>query len=521
MDEIKGADEYRSQKGGSGEDRPSITVGGKRILEYVFDCAAQFNRGADEVVLQSVKQSISKATEVSQILTRHLGVNVLPTSVRQLTKEGMHFTHTETVLRCEDSFREKGDYTLDPEADYLEFPLYHLLLDLLLHRNSKLTIGNYEQGADTDAKDSGHSQRNALLTIVESERGFRCIPDQDLLQVIAKKTEGQRERQQGTLARLVAVFGRCGLLLSPRWDEVCQKLAESDDVVLGVDTNILYECIITQQLLDGFVFSSASDYLHTPNWALVVIPSAVMHEIEQIANSRTRGGRLSFQGRMGYRALQEIMELDQSKDLTGVSLLIAGETNPILDMRVELRGLREDMRYSARGAGQAHFFSKMSAGDTVIRDQFKTFLRQIGFHKGAFFVTADKSNAVLAQTEGLNSLYYQTPPWSSLLMQGETVEPPRVDFDGEGVTLSIPLGKLIYELTVEFGEIWIAYDDSEISLECDSKGESLDHWVNRDLRIAGKDLKKLVANYKDHGRFPLTKVSNIWKELGRDLMGWF
>ena len=44
--------------------------------------------------------------------------------------------------------------------------------------------------------------------------------------------------------------------------------------------------------------------------------------------------------------------------------------------------------------------TKLSTGDMIIRDQFKQFLRQIDFHKGMYFLTSDKSNAALAQTEG-------------------------------------------------------------------------------------------------------------------------
>ena len=279
-------------------------------------------------------------------------------------------------------------------------------------------------------------------------------------------------------------------------------------------------CSVTQQLFDGFMFTGPANHVHTPNWILIVVPSAVMHEIEQAANTRDKNGLLTFEGRMGYRALQEIMELDQSKDMSGVSLLIAGEANPVLDTRVELQGLREDMKEVASQQIQLKLHRKLSAGDTIIRDQFKNFLRQISFHKGAFFVTADKSNSALAQAEGLHSIYYPPPPWNTLLLLGQKVEPPPLEFEDEIVTISIPFGKLIYELAIEFEAISVGWDNDEVRLECDSRGESLDHWVNRDLRINRRDLEKLVGNYNAYGKFSLTHVSNMWRELGENLMGW-
>ena len=105
-------------------------------------------------------------------------------------------------------------------------------------------------------------------------------------------------------------------------------------------------------------------------------------------------------------------------------------------------------------------------------------------------------------------------------MESDQIGPPIVEFDDEEVSMNVTLGKLVYELAVEFGQIWIGWGEDEVSLECDSKGESLDHWVNRDLRIGARDLKKLVANYKGWGRFSLDQVSQIWKDQGKNLMGW-
>jgi DNA-binding protein len=502
------------------EEKPVIVVGGKRTLEYVLDCVSSFNRGSQEAMLRSFEQGISKSAEVSQILAKNLGIQIISTDIKQYVRKGVSFTCAETTLKYTNSIGGDGDYTPDPESDFIEFPVYHLLLDSLLHQKKKLVIGKYDTDFGSRGGEKSSRSMTSLLTIATSNKGFRCTPAEDLLQIIGKKTGAEKEKRQRILGNLSASFCRCGLLMSPRWEEISQELSSYDDVILGVDTNILYNCSITQQLLDGFVLTSPKDHLHTPNWVLIVIPCAVMHEVEQAANSRDKGGGLNFEGRMGYRALQEIMELDQSKDLPGVSLLIVGEANPVLDTRVELQGLRADMKETAPQPVRFKLYRKLSAGDTIIRDQFKTFLRQISFHKGAFFITADKSNTALAQAEGLHSIYYPLPPWNTLLLLGQRIEPYSLEFESEDITLNVPFGKLVYELAVEFGEIWVSWGSETSRFNCDFKGDSLDHWVNRELQVNSKDLKKLIANYNSSGRFSLTKISTLWRDLGKNLMGW-
>lgn len=496
------------------KEKPYVTVGAKRIMEYVLECLSWFNRGYDEVMVRSFEQSICRGAEVSQILAEHLGVQILASNIRQLERKHTHFTCLETILKWVETSGAKEDFVLDPGADFVEFPVYQLLLDSLLYEKKKLIISNY--GGSSGANRG--QQANQLLTVNISERGFLCAPGQDLLQIIGRKTEDMEKRQQ-LLGDLVSAFCRCGLILSSHWDEASAELSDFDDVVLGIDTNILYNCSISQQLLDGFVIAGPFHHFHTPNWILIIVPSAVMHEIEQAANRKDKTGRFLFEGRMGYRALQEIMELDRSKDIMGVSLLIVGEADPALDTRVELRGLREDMKETAPVPIRPRLARKLSAGDTIIRDQFKCFLQKISFHKGAFFVTADKANAALAQAEGLHSIYYPAESWKALL-SGQKLEPPSIEFESENVTLGLPFGKLIYELAVEFGEICISWDNNEIKIECDSRGETLDHWINRDLHIDNIERKKLMANYNTCGRVSLARVSHMWRDLGGHLAGW-
>ena len=116
-----------------------------------------------------------------------------------------------------------------------------------------------------------------------------------------------------------------------------------DDVLLGLDTNILYNCSISEHLIPFLSLINPKEFVHTPNWILLVITSAVMHELEEASNIRDKYGKLQKQGRIGYRALQEIMELNQNKGIAGLSIMIVGQFDPVLDTRVELQGLRLDL----------------------------------------------------------------------------------------------------------------------------------------------------------------------------------
>jgi hypothetical protein len=188
---------------------------------------------------------------------------------------------------------------------------------------------------------------------------------------------------------------------------------------------------------------------------------------------------------VAYRALEEIVELNNSADIAGVSLMVAGAADPAMDARVELRKLREDLvmqrnRDLPSGPGQqsAKKPPKSSSGDMIIRAQYREFLRQIDFHKGTFFLTADKSNAALARAEGLHAIYYKTPSYDAALGEVGPHVIPCTPSEAS-IRMAVPFGKLLYELAVQFGSIRITWGRQKVQLHCDEKGESLDHWLPR------------------------------------------
>src|SRR5439155_1276966 len=170
---------------------------------------------------------------------------------------------------------------------------------------------------------------------------------------------------------------------------IARRLAEYEDIILGVDTNILYASILGEHLLDEFHRIHVRPYKESVNWILLVIPGVVMKELENAANMK-KGNRLSHAGRRGYRALQEITTLKGTEGYQGLSVLVVGPTNP------------EQLHLSPDGLTIVN-------ADSMIRDQFKAFLRGIDFRKGVFFLTMDKTNASLAAAEGLTALRIQYP----------------------------------------------------------------------------------------------------------------
>lgn len=377
----------------------------------------------------------------------------------------------------------------------IEFPIYHLLLDWWLYCAGELKI-------------TAHSNEE-LFKLSEREGNLT-------FEITAKNDKDKEE--------LKAALTRSDVFMPKNWEDIIKEVSKYDDVILGIDTNILYHCSLSKHFLPSLSLIEPNEYVHTPNWVLITVPNSVMHELEGAANIRKGGGLLAHDGRMGFRALQEIIELNQCADIQGVSTLIIGEANPILDTRVEIQGLRQDL-YKL---GMSKFTPRKSSGrDMIIRDQFKNFIRQINFHKGIYFLTADKSNAALAGAEGLNPIYfwpgecyYKNKYYSNIKSESQTNNRDKksTSFAEEytikdtSVKLKVPVGKLIYEMAVEFGTISIEDKRGEkVTLECDRLGRTLDGWFYRRLEIKNKDYNMFLRKYK--GKFNLKTASDIWNKL--------
>jgi len=472
-----------------------IDICGKRTLEYMVDILAKFNRGIDNLAIRAIGWNISKGVEVAHLLSREFGIKIHRSEIKSFQIDSIETPCIEVTLEGNAgnaTQAKSNDRNYDfPRSKFVDFPVYHLLLDWWLSKKGKLELYRHDG--------------TPLITIIEQDGTMKC------------QRNIKKEDNEKVFYEVRDAFYRCGLLLPSNWKDIAKKLSEFDDVILGVDTNILYNCTITEHLLPTLSLIEPKEYVHTPNWTLFVIPSAVMHELEEAANIRDKGF-LQVEGRMGFRALQEIIELNQSVDITGISLLIVGEANPVLDTRVELQGLREDFykRAQYESVSQEEVLPsfrsrKSSSGDMIIRDQFKRFLQQLNFHKGVYFLTSDKSNTALARAEGLHPIYFRFP--SEYYEKNSKVEPYKIWVSkGEEIRMGLLIGKLIYEMAVQFGTIKIKHDNNkEIEIQCDAKGESLDYWIYRNLRINRDDFNTLSRDYA--GEFSLKKTTDVWNKL--------
>ena len=494
-----------------------LDVCGKRTYEYVFESISLLNRGLP-VTLRGIGGNINKVMEIASILEQ---IGVEPTNIKlypfKVCKFNTFSCEMDLISESKENDERITDYSqlgyagLRNESNgedyiYIDFPIYHLLFDRFLSGLLEITVA--ARGGEK------------LLKINEDRSGNLTFTIQ----------AHQRDEVEQTFAALY----RSGVLMPTNWKEIAYELSRNSDVILGVDTNIIYNCSISEHLLPAISLIEPHEYIQTPNWMLITIPNSAMHEVEESANIRDNVGKLDHSGRMGFRALQEIIELNLCSDIAGVSVLITGDANPVLDTRVELQGLRQDLRrLQANLQVSKEFFSKKtSSGDMIIRDQFKNFLRQMNFHKGTYFLTADKSNSALAKAEGLKPVYFDQPEYyydgiyhalsiDKLLASNPACQEYVVreceDFKDEPnqIKIVIPIGKIIYEMATEFGNIEISNGLKSIKIHCEELGKNLDYWFSRKLMIGGSDLNFLLKEYK--GVFPLSKALNLWININENV----
>ena len=348
--------------------------------------------------------------------------------------------------------------------EVLEFPVLQLSLAAIKARVRVLTVRSlgFSGGGEEDVP---------LVEIQGAPNAFR-------LRVLTDKPDYQDW--------LAGALLRAGLVEPVGLTAVARRLAEYEDLVLGVDTNLLYAAVLGEHLLEEFHRIHARPYKETVNWILVVIPGVVMKELENAANQK-KGGHLTHAGRMGYRALQEITSLKRTEAFQGMSVLVVGQTNP------------EQLRLSPDGL-------TILNADSMIRDQFKTFLRGIEFRKGIFFLTMDKTNASMAAAEGLSALRIQHP---RRLHKGDEVGIPKEE--------TVLLARVLYELAVEFGKVRVAWNDGgahHLDLEGEWTWKSMEHWEEFQLLCSDMDrgFSKALARYTG-GRFDAPRVLAEWAKI--------
>ena len=251
-------------------------------------------------------------------------------------------------------------------------------------------------------------------------------------------------------------FLRSGWLVHSNIQTVLDRMTQVDDIIIGADTNIFLGCVFSAVLLPML------ENYDEPNWILIVMPKVVTAEIERQADDKYQGdhawaGYPTKRGRVAQRALQEILSLDTNREskYRGMSIMSVGELPP---------------NYISMSGDSV-------LKDSTIRKQFRDFLRDITFHKGAFLISEDRVNVMMARAEGIESLYLQKPSWEDLLK-----EPIRQD-PQSGMTL----WKLVYEFCVSFGAVKIIHGSQILELNIFWPGKHVRDWEEAKLQVQRVD----------------------------------
>ncbi len=225
-------------------------------------------------------------------------------------------------------------------------------------------------------------------------------------------------------------------LLRPRLEKVSKVISHWDDVILGLDTNLFYTCLVTSSLLNAVMRIPSGDFIDSPDWLTLVVSKVAMNEIENRANHSDK----ALHRRESLRAIQEIMILHMSKDLEGVSLFLTGQIPPEIDFsRKETASIR----------------------DSTIREHFRQFLKSLDFYKGAYFLTQDFNNSVLAEAEGLNSIY---------------IRKPKLEVEYDLASLGVNISEVVYELAVAFDPLFLQTENMKMIVHSDWEGKNLQDW---------------------------------------------
>jgi hypothetical protein len=298
---------------------------------------------------------------------------------------------------------------------------------------------------------------------------------------------------------------RSGLLKFLHLDKIAREMCQYDDILIGLDTTCFYHSAVTTSILDSFVGVAKYPYLDTPNWTTIVASVISTGEIEHKASSSKiyteNCDNLSAHARRSAcRAIQEFKEISSCKDLEGVAILLTGEIPPNVD-----------------------FSGNNTIRDELIRRQIKSFLGDIGFHKGIYFLTADRMCAMFALAGGLHAIHLTRGKIPQKIYLTNLFQHDHKEGDIQNVS------ELLYELGVEFPlQITFKKDDTErdsdsfsglsFILQTDWVGKSLQDWEDRSFKIKFTPKESQENLYEKFLNCLLGNANNV--KLGQLLWGW-
>ncbi|KXB07099.1 hypothetical protein AKJ52_00965 [candidate division MSBL1 archaeon SCGC-AAA382C18] len=260
------------------------------------------------------------------------------------------------------------------------------------------------------------------------------------------------EKKEQEKRRLRDTFIRAGIAKHSNLPHIMKRLREHDDVIVGLDTNVILDCAITSIIIDQIYAEKF------PNWILFAIPKIVMAEIENKANQKFTGpsdhprlGWPQYDGRIGQRALQEILELDKKDpDRPGLSIMTIGELEGPDTVKTPDNWWK----------------------DSEIRSQFQKFLRNISFHKGTYFLSQDRVNVMMSGAEGAEGLYLQKPDFK--------------EFESGKISKE-RFRNFLYELCIQFGRIkvdGIGGSNPSFQLSIFWPGKHVSDWRESKLKVS-------------------------------------
>lgn len=273
-------------------------------------------------------------------------------------------------------------------------------------------------------------------------------------------------------------------VLKPDLERFRKIISQWDDVIFGLDTNLFYTCAMTPCVLDELLKIPSGDFIDSPDWVTLVLSKVGMGEIENRAgHSRSRSDQ-----RQCLRAIQEIMILNRSKDLEGVSMFLNGLIPPEIDFT---KGETNTTR------------------DSTIREHFRLFLKNLDFHKGSYFPTQDFNNAILAEAEGLNSMYIKKPGLRETHFELFTDE-------------KINVSEVLYELAVSFQPLNVSADGLRLVILSNWQGKTLEDWENWMIGVEWEfDELGLRKEVEDREQQDLVKkIRAGWKDIKQRYVRW-
>lgn len=428
-------------------DTPMISIGNRSLCHYLLSIYSLFLQGVDQVLLKSRGSFNGKNADIANLINEDLMPYTFEldfkNSVEKVQSVGSSYKASvlTSILRLQKAKLPDLTKTRIPvrarsgdnicELDVCE-------LELLLNLLSK--NGIQKLALSTVGKDEG--DESIELGEIDLKNYSLIICDHFLqTPIITDKGSKVLFDYRSSLANALIRSG----LLTPDLERYTSIVSQWDDVIFGLDTNLFYTGMITASLLNMLLKIPSGNFIDSPDWATLVLSKVAMGEIENRA-TRSNDHRAR---REALRAIQEIMLINRSKDLEGVSMFLTGTIPPEISF----------------SSGETN-----SIRDSIIREHFRNFLKNLDFYKGSYFLTQDFNNATLAEAEGLVTLYIKKPL------------PVKKDYTLLGMD-TITASEVIYESSVEFLPLVLEADGIKLNVLSDWSGKTLEDWEDWKVRI--------------------------------------